>query len=150
MIITKSQERVRFFRFAVVGGVGAIIDFSIFNLLAAFLGIQAIFAQVVSFVVAVCSNFIWNRYWTYPDSRSKPLKSQMIQFLLVSVIGLVIRTPLFGWLEPFLIDTLQHFTFPQQISVTFLGHNLALAFAIIVVMFWNFIANRFWTYNDIQ
>jgi putative flippase GtrA len=27
------------------------------------------------------------------------------------------------------------------------GHNVSLAIAIIVVMGWNFIANRYWTFN---
>ena len=31
-----------------------------------------------------------------------------------------------------------------------LGDNLALVLAVIVVMFWNFFVNRYWTYNDVQ
>jgi putative flippase GtrA len=33
--------------------------------------------------------------------------------------------------------------------VTF-GHNLALGIAIVVVLFWNYFANRLWTYKGIK
>ncbi len=31
-----------------------------------------------------------------------------------------------------------------------LGDNLAVAFAVGIVMFWNFFINRYWTYNDVE
>jgi putative flippase GtrA len=31
----------------------------------------------------------------------------------------------------------------------FLAKNITLAIAVIVVMFWNFFVNRYWTYNDV-
>ena len=31
-----------------------------------------------------------------------------------------------------------------------LGENAALAVSVVVVMFWNFFANRYWTYNDVE
>ena len=30
-----------------------------------------------------------------------------------------------------------------------MGNNIALAVAVIIVMFWNFFVNRFWTYSDV-
>jgi putative flippase GtrA len=78
-------------RFAFVGVVGAVVDFGTFNLLTHALGVPAILAQVISFTAAIASNFLWNRYWTYPDSRSKPLLHQLSQFAAISIAGLVIR-----------------------------------------------------------
>lgn len=150
MNISKRKEISRFMRFATVGVIGAVVDFSIFNLLATLLGVRPLIAQVFSFSTAVVSNFIWNRLWTYPDSRSKPIQSQMIQFLLISVIGLLIRTPLFAFLEPNLIRLFTGVLPAGPITPVFAGHNVSLAIAIIVVMFWNFLANRFWTYNDVD
>lgn len=151
MIITNSQERTRFLRFAVVGTMGAVVDFATFNLLTQLTTMPAVWASMISFAAAVISNFLWNRFWTYPDSRSKKVGRQMAQFGLVSVVGLGIRTPLFAWLEKVLIRSIgsmipKNFIF----SSTFLGHNIALAIAILVVMMWNFFANRMWTYNDVQ
>ena len=81
-IVTNPQERTRFFRFAVVGIIGAVVDFGTFNLLTNIAGLTVVWASVFSFLAAIISNFTWNRYWTYPDSRSKPLWRQLFQFSL--------------------------------------------------------------------
>lgn len=150
MIITNPKERSRFLRFAVVGAIGAVIDFGVFNLLTNLTTIPAVYASVISFALAVISNFIWNRFWTYPDSRSKPLGRQLVQFIVISVMGLAIRTPLFAWLEKWMIHEVEILQLNIPFTPTFIGHNISLATVIVVVMFWNFFANRFWTYADIQ
>jgi putative flippase GtrA len=152
MILTNPRERARFIKFAIVGIIGAIIDFGTFNLLSGLIGVPPVWASVVSFTAAVISNFLWNRYWTYPDSRSKAIHHQMVQFSVINVIGLAIRTPIFASLEKplprlFASMNLPSFAFLQP---DFLGHNLALAVAVIVVMFWNFFVNRYLTYNDVE
>ncbi len=60
MILSKKREQERFFRFAIVGTIGAVIDIGIFNLLSSILKIPALTAQAISFSVAVISNFVWN------------------------------------------------------------------------------------------
>jgi len=151
-IVTNPRERTRFFRFAVVGIIGAVVDFGTFNLLTNFAGLTAVWASVISFVAAIFSNFTWNRYWTYPDSRSKPLGRQLIQFSAVSLLGLLIRIPIIYFLEPFFNSIFSEFAFLPIgfITAEFLANNLALAIAVIVVMFWNFFINRYWTYSDVE
>jgi putative flippase GtrA len=151
-IVTNPRERTRFFRFAVVGIIGAVVDFGTFNLLTNFAGLTAVWASVISFVAAIFSNFTWNRYWTYPDSRSKPLGRQLIQFSAVSLLGLLIRTPIIYFLEPLFNSIFSEFAFLPIgfITAEFLANNLALAIAVIVVMFWNFFINRYWTYSDVE
>lgn len=144
------QERIRFIRFMIVGCIGAFVDFGIFNLLVQLIHVLPVIASVVSFVSAVISNFIWNRYWTYSDSRSKPILSQMIQFTIVNVIGLIIRTPLFAFLENPLGKFFNVLNLQLPFSSEFLGHNSALAIAVGTVMLWNFFINRYWTYNDVK
>lgn len=151
-IVTDPRERTRFFRFATVGIIGAVVDFGTFNLLTTFAGMTAVLASIFSFIAAVISNFTWNRYWTYPDSRTKPISRQLIQFTVVSLGGLLIRTPLIAFLEPLFTRLLGGLTFLSNGFFTgeFLADNLALAVAVIVVMFWNFFVNRYWTYGDIE
>jgi putative flippase GtrA len=153
MIFTNKKERERFLKFAFVGIVGAVVDFGVFNLLtSSVVGMPGVWAQTISFTAAVVSNFIWNRYWTYPDSRSKPVSRQLVQFVIVCFIGLGIRTPLFAWLEPRLIGLFTSISQNSQwrLPPVFLGHNLALAIGIGVVMLWNFFINRYWTYSDVK
>jgi hypothetical protein len=71
---------------------------------------------------------------------------------MISVVGLAIRTPLFALLEGPLrrLFATVHLPVINRFNPDFLGHNLALAFAVITVMFWNFFINRYWTYNDVE
>jgi putative flippase GtrA len=152
MILTNTRERTRFIRFAIVGAIGAAIDFGVFNFLTHFVPYfreNAVFAQAISFTLAVFSNFTWNRLWTYPDSRSKSIMRQWVQFVVVSVIGLTIRTPIFLWLEGLLIRTFTGWFPKSAVTPIVIAHNAALAIVIGTVMIWNFIANRYWTYNDV-
>ena len=86
------NEITRFLKFSVVGTIGAIVDFSILNLLRGVLGWPLALANTISFTCAVLSNFLWNRFWTYPDSRSKPLGSQLFTFFVVNLAGWAINT----------------------------------------------------------
>lgn len=154
------REMVRFYRFTVVGTIGAVVDFGTFNLLVSLLSLWSVLASMVSFVAAVTSNFIWNRYWTYPDSRSKRIPQQAVQFALVNVIGLAIRTPIFAASEApatklagqLLALAAEFAQLPALTNLEpgALGRNLALALAVLVVLIWNFGVNRLWTYSDVE
>ncbi len=159
---TNRNEFKRFTKFLVVGVTGFIVDFGIFNLLLRALNFPPVLAQAISFTSAAINNFVWNRYWTYPDSRSKPLLRQFGMFFVLSVIGLLIRTPIFALFSgPMvaLVETMQSGVFAGvinfvtgtlHISIEQLGLNLALAVAVLVVLFWNFFSNRFITYGDVK
>jgi putative flippase GtrA len=145
------NELTRFSKFVVVGTIGAVVDFGTLNLLLGSVNIQSIYAQAISFSAAVVSNFLWNRYWTYPDSRSKQVRRQAAQFGMVSLVGLGIRSAIFALSEPMmgrfsgqLLELV-----PVPIEAIVLGTNLAVALAVIVVLFWNFGINRVWTYSDV-
>lgn len=152
VIVTNPVERTRFLKFTIVGLVGAAVDFGSLNILSTLLHLNPVFSSIISFGMAVGSNFIWNRYWIYPDSRSKSIRRQGAQFTLVNLIGLLIRTPIFAFLQPFFVSELIILSASKNygISPKVLGENLALAVAVVVVMMWNFFVNRYWTYNDID
>jgi putative flippase GtrA len=148
---TNRRERIRFLRFCVVGAIGAIVDFGVANLLHVVFGAPLVLAGTISFICAILSNFTWNRFWTYPDSRSKPIVRQLIEFSLVSIIGLVIRVPVLALLERPMLRLVTSLPFRFRfISPEVLAANLTLAVAVIIVMFWNFFVNRFWTYGDAE
>lgn len=155
MILSNPRERRRFLRFAVVGIIGAVIDFGMMNLLVNLFHAPLVLAGTISFIAAILSNFTWNRLWTYPDSRSKPIGRQLAMFSVVNVAGLAIRLPILAFLEPLLTHLLERIRLPGSASISFLqpkflSENITLAVAVIVVMFWNFYVNRYWTYNDVE
>ena len=148
--VKNPSEWTRFLKFCFVGLFGAVVDFGVMNLILHFTG-KAKLASTISFIAAVISNFIWNRYWTYPDSREKPVLQQLVQFFIVNSIGLLIRFILFSTIDKPII-TLAEKVLPADFLITpsVVGHNITMVISIIIVMIWNFFANRFWTYNDVK
>ncbi len=148
--ITNPLERARFFKFLAVGVIGAVVDFGVSNLLWKLFGLTLTVAGTVSFICAILSNFIWNRYWTYPDSRSKPIARQLVMFFIVNVAGLAIRLPILHFLELPIRGLFEHLSLSIPLTPIFLGKNITLAIAVGIVILWNFFVNRYWTYNDVD
>jgi putative flippase GtrA len=145
-----TAELTRFLKFATVGAIGMVVDLTVLNVLYRLVlpvlipglsdGVRLIVANSISFTVAVLSNFTWNRLWTFPESRQRPLGRQLTQFAIVNIIGLGINN-LVLWLV---------FQVTQQILPDPFDYNVAKITAIGVVLFWNYGANRLWTYRGIE
>lgn len=150
MIVTDQKERVRFVKFATVGALGSLIDIGVMNLLTHLFGMRLVYAGSISFMCAVLNNFILNRYWTYPDSRSRHLMHQLGMFFLVNSIGIGIRIPILHFVEPVMARAFENMVHLSHATAISLSKNATLLFAIGVVMTWNFFVNRYWTYNDIE
>ena len=146
---TRPSERRRFAKFAVVGASGAVVDFGVFNALSLLTGVTPVVASMLSFGCAVVTNYMFNRLWTFPDSRSKRKRVQLTQYAVVSVVGLLIRTPIFQVASGWLLGAMGS-RWLLGLAPETLAHNLALATAIGVVMLWNFFANRYWTFGDVR
>ncbi|MBN1138742.1 MAG: GtrA family protein [Anaerolineae bacterium] len=156
-LVDNPKELERFVKFAIVGIIGGVVDFTILNImklifervgLGVGLGgplnphqVQSIAANTISFSAAVVSNFTWNRLWTFPESRERPIGGQLARYAVVNVLGLGINTAL--------LVVMDRYVFQNFFSVR-LSMNLAKAFAIGVVLFWNFGVNRIWTYKGIK
>ena len=159
---TNRKEFKRFAKFLVVGVTGFVVDFGIFNLLLRVFNFPPVLAQAISFTSAATNNFTWNRYWTYPDSRSKPILRQFGMFFTLSFIGLVIRSIIFTLLQApaqAVVDSLQYGPFAGlldfavntlHLTLEQIAANLALAVAVFIMLFWNFFSNRFITYGDVK
>jgi putative flippase GtrA len=136
---TRLKEFNRFAKFAIVGALGAVIDFGLLNLMRGVFGWDLILANTLSVSVAMLSNFIWNRYWSFPESRTRKKRTQLPQFALVNLIGLVINNLIVVGIDAVLVS---HVGEPWS-------YNIAKAVAIGVVLFWNFGINRLWTYRGL-
>lgn len=149
-LLNNVKERQRFLKFAAVGVIGAVIDFGVMNLLTQALDMPLVPAGTISFVCAVASNFIWNRFWTYPDSRSRPVAHQLVMFFAVNIAGVTIRIPILHFIEPPFLKLMERMHLRGPLAPEFLAKNLTLALAVGIVMLWNFFVNRYWTYNDVD
>ena len=155
------KEAERFTKFVIVGTIGFILDFGTLTFLIEVVnlpglvaentpfsvGVGLVLANTISFSLAVLSNFTLNRYWTYPESRTKRKRLQLPQFALVSIVGLLINNVIFALTTPLfnsLLDILEFI--PDSID----GYMPAKILATIVVLFWNFFVNRYWTYRNVK
>jgi len=134
------KELKRFIKFSIVGTSGAVVDFSILNLMILVFGWPKIWANALSFSCAVLNNFTWNRLWTFPESKERKVHGQLAQFALVSITGLMINETIFLSLSRVLAP---HFG-------NVIGYNLAKVIATLLVLVWNFNANRRFTYRGIE
>jgi putative flippase GtrA len=136
----RPRELIRFLKFASVGAIGMVVDLSVLNFLHKVVGLPLLVSNSISFSTAVVSNFTWNRLWTFPESRQRPLVAQLGQFALVNVIGLGINNAVlwivFNLIRDFIPDPW--------------NYNLAKITAIGVVLFWNYGINRVWTHKGIE
>jgi putative flippase GtrA len=167
----KSKEVERFLKFLVVGVIGFIVDFGTVTILQATvlppttksgdrIIVNVILATTLAFIAALISNFTWNRIWTYPDSRSRAAHHQLFMFAFISMVGWLGRTIwitsayhfLGALLMPIFLPLIHLFRplyIPSVAADDKLGTMVAMVIGVIVVTFWNFFANRRWTYNDV-
>jgi putative flippase GtrA len=157
----KPKEAERFVKFLIVGTLGFVIDFGLLavlvevaempELIMTITGlphtIGLIAANTISFTAAVISNFSLNRYWTYPESRTKRKRVQLPQFTLVSIIGLVLNNAILALLHTPFDRLLVNF---KGMPFTVNGYIPAKIVATVVVLFWNFFINRYWTYSNVE
>lgn len=79
-------------RFALVGGVGFVVDtvsFTLLRLTPAFAA-SPITAGVISTALAIAANWIGNRYWTFGPHRSTRSVAEAAEFVAVSVLGMLV------------------------------------------------------------
>jgi putative flippase GtrA len=139
--ITSRKEQKRFVKFAIVGAIGATVDLTVFNLLLLLAGVPAVIASPIGVFTAICSNFTWNRFWSFPESRQRPVIPQFVRYLAINLVGLLINQIIF--------TTVLHYAMPM-LGIGFpWAENLSKAFAIGVVLFWNFVVNRLTTYRGL-
>lgn len=123
----------QFIKFGLVGASSTAIDWSIFYLFSYVIGIYYLTAKVLSFAIAVVNSFIWNRRWTFRSKESKKLK-EFTKFIIIALIGLSINALI------------------MYFAVSILGWRkiFGLASATALTTFWNFLANKFYTFKNQQ
>ena len=117
-------------RFCIVGSSGLSIDFIITYLLKEKVNLNKYLSNSCGFIIAASSNYYLNRIWTF-NSTSIDIATQYTNFILVSIIGLVINNTLI-------------FIFHNKFKK---GFYLAKIIAIIITTIWNFLANNFYTFS---
>ncbi len=131
--IPKRRGVRQFIKFALVGISSTVIDWGIYLVLTRFLGIYYLMAKILSFSIAVINSYIWNRRWTFRSNDPQKLR-EFIKFLIIAFVGVILNTLI------------------MYIVVDFirLSDIYGLFFASAIVMFWNFTANKYYTFKESQ
>ncbi len=116
-------------KFAVVGAIGYAINLAVYHTLLHH-GFHYLAAATCSFLVAVTSNYTWNRVWTFRAQRGH-IGIQGMRFFLVSVAALGANLVV--------LDLL--------VGVGGLDKFVGNAIAILLVMPLNFIGNKLWSFR---
>ena len=116
-------------KFCAVGAVGYLINLGVYDVLLRE-GIHYLAAATCSFLVAVTSNYTWNRLWTFRAHRGH-VGVQGMRFFLVSLGALGANLVVLHLL----------------IAYGDLGKLPAQAVAIVVVTPLNFVGNKLWSFR---
>jgi len=134
---TSNKELTRFSRFLTVGAIGTVLDFSILTLLKMG-GLPTLIANSLSFTAGMLNNFTWNRLWTFRDNLQADWRRQLMQYTPVSLVGLA--------LNDFIVLSLENIL-GMMLDQPAWGYLPAKIVATGVVVFWNYFANRVWTFK---
>ena len=92
--------------------------------------------KIISSGTATINSFIWNRRWTFRIRDKRARVRQFAKFVTVNVIGMLLNSTITTLLlRPFL---------PEPPRMAFLACQ---ATATALVLFWNFFANKYWTFR---
>ena len=138
VVLDYSHDLKIFAKFSAVGVTGAIIDLGILNFLHLYVwqkswDVMLYPAVAVSFTAAVVNNYTWNILWTYRhQDHSDQHHVTLSKFFVVSLVGLLINLGIV-------------YAVTELMNIYWLIGKLV---AMAVVLFWNFFANRFWTFKE--
>ncbi len=131
-------------KFGIVGASSTVVNFAVLNLMLVVLHQTKYPSVTVAFLVSVVNGYFWNRRWTFKAAPAKAAHTQFTQFLLVNTVGLGL-----DWLMIRLLSV----PFERSLHLSnahlsmVIATNLAQLVATGVAVFWNFFANRFWTFK---
>jgi putative flippase GtrA len=127
-ILRTRRHWVQLGKFCVVGALGYVINLAVYATLIHF-GVHYLAAATVSFLVAVTSNYTWNRLWTFHDRRGD-VALQGARFFVVSLASLAANLLVL------------------HVLITLGAGKLGgQAIAIVLVTPLNFVGNKLWSFR---
>lgn len=126
-------------KFGVVGLAGYVVDISVFNLLRVgalggshFLS-GPIGANIISVAASTLVTWIGNRYWTFREHRRKNILSELFEFTVVALAGLLISMGCL-WISHYALGLTS--LLADNISKNVVGLALGTAFRFALYRYW--------------
>jgi putative flippase GtrA len=118
----------QFLMFAGLGVIGTLGHYTVLVVLVQFWAVDPVFASSLGFIVGAVINYILNYHFTF-QSRKRHSEA-LTKFLIVAIIG----TGINGFIMYIGVEN------------TRINYMIIQLFATLVVLLWNFIVNRLWTF----
>jgi len=119
-------------KFVVIGGTSALINFIILYSLTEWLNVWYVISSIFGFVLSAIFNFLLNKFWTFNNLiKGKQAFNQLLKFSVIAGSGLV-------------LNVLIIFSFTEFGGF---DYRMSWVFACIIILFWNFGFNKFWTFK---
>ncbi len=136
----------QFAKYALVGLANTAVDFGVLNLLAwvtgKYEGSIVGLINIISFAVAVVHSYFWNKFWTFENKKKVNTVIQFIQFIVVSIIGMLINTAIV-----YIMSTLVQ---PACGLGPRAWLNMAKIIATVVSLIWNFIGYKLIVFKEVK
>ncbi len=132
-------------KFSLVGVLNFLLNLGTLNLFIYLSGINEgrildIF-KVFGFVVANINSFSWNKFWTFQDREIQHAKTEFVQFVGISLIGLIIDVTIFDIL-------VNGVGAPETIQTT-LWNNIGSVAGSVGALIWNFLGYKFVVFKKV-
>lgn len=127
----KKYKLEEFFRYLLIGFVCAISDLFLLYVLVEYFHIWYLAAATISFVIITTTGFFGIKYYTFKNT-DKNFHKQVVIFSIIACAGLVINTFFMYFL----------------VSIAGLWYLVSNIITKIIVLIWNFLANKYITFNN--
>jgi len=127
--MTKSKGTItQFLLFAGIGTIGTIGHYTTLIILVQFWTIDPVVASTFGFIVGAVVNYILNYHFTF-ESNKRHLEA-LSKFLIVATIG----------------AGMNGYIMHLGVNNTDINYMIVQIFATSIVLMWNFIVNKLWTF----
>jgi len=116
-------------KFAIIGGIGFVVDGGILTLLNSVYGFSLLQSRICSFSIAVTVTWLLNRHQTFADQKSDRAAREWGRYAAINSIGASLNMGMFLWL-------VQRFDLLAETPL------IPLAMAASVALIFNFFASK--------
>ena len=137
----KNKALRQFVKFCIVGASNFVLDFGTQFVLIYTFHVAWQIANTISFVIGVSNSFFWNSRWTFRALDSSRQAQQYFQFFMINVIGWILNLTIMTGVIYALSGTFQEAKPDRAHLIS------AKLIATVLVVAWNFGANKKWTFK---
>jgi putative flippase GtrA len=123
---------VKLIKFSAVGAVGTLAHYAVLVSLVQLLSVNVLVASSIGAIAGALVNYSLNYKWTFNSNRRH--SEAMVKFFTVATVGFVMNGLFMGLFTKVLVF---HYLIAQVMTTG-------------IVLFWNFLANHYWTFGELN